>query len=215
LEAARERQREETVANSNGAPPILIADPDRVARRRTASVLQRAGHTTIEADDGEQALEVSGRSHPCAVILEVSLPGVCGYEVCRQLRETFGDDLPIVFVSGARKESFDRVGGLLLGADDYVVKPFVGDELVARIRRLLRHHNAPESRVASSLTTREREVLGLLAEGMDQKEIARSLSISPKTVGTHTEHIFVKLGVRSRTQAAALAYRNDLVQATS
>jgi DNA-binding NarL/FixJ family response regulator len=211
LEAARERQREETVANSNGAPPILIADPDRVARRRTASVLQRAGHTTIEADDGEQALEVSGRSHPCAVILEVSLPGVCGYEVCRQLRETFGNDLPIVFLSGARKESFDRVAGLLIGADDYVVKPFLPEELVARIQRLVRLHTAPVAGFASNLTRRELEVLGLLAEGLGQKEIAGTLSISPNTVGTHTEHIFTKLGVRSRTQALALAYRNDLV----
>lgn len=174
-------------------------------------MLRRAGYATIEAQDGEQALELAHCRQPSLVILEIALSGVCGYEVCRRLRETHGEGLPIVFLSGARKESFDRVAGLLLGADDYIVKPFVPDELVARIRGLLRHRTPTMPGVVSSLTTREREVLGLLAEGMDQKEIAGSLSISPKTVGSHTEHIFVKLGVRSRTQAVALAYRNDLV----
>jgi DNA-binding NarL/FixJ family response regulator len=201
------------VRESDTSSPILIADAERNTRQLAARLLRSAGYATIEAEDGERTLELAHLERPGMVILEVSLPHVCGYEVCRQLRETRGEGLPIVFLSGARKESFDRVAGLLLGADDYIVKPFVPDELLARIRRLLRHRAPQGADIASSLTKREHDVLRLLAEGLDQKEIAGSLSISPKTVGTHTEHIFVKLGVRSRTQAVALAYRNDLVQA--
>ena len=146
------------------------------------------------------------------VVLEVSLPGICGYEVCRALKEDFGEDIAIVFVSATRKEPQDRVGGLLLGADDYLAKPFAGDELAARVRRLgERAVGALDTKVTSILTPREREVFALLAQGQDQGEIASGLFISPKTVGAHIEHILGKLGVRSRAQAVALAYRRNLV----
>ncbi|HYX82124.1 MAG TPA: response regulator transcription factor, partial [Gemmatimonadales bacterium] len=126
-------------------------------------------------------------------------------------RAELGEELPVLFLSGARTESYDRVAGFLVGADDYVVKPFAVDELLARVRRLVRHASAaPETSIAL-LTPREREVLGLLAEGLAADAIAKELFISKKTVGTHLEHIFTKLGVRSRAQAIAVAYRNELV----
>ena len=146
------------------------------------------------------------------VILDVALPGVCGYEVCRELREEFGDVLPIVFVSGVRTEWFDRVAGFLVGADDYVVKPFAPDELLARVRRLARRWTPLATAVAAKLTRRERQVLGLLLEGLEQEEIATQLVISPRTVSTHIENILRKLGVRSRAQAVALAYREGHVR---
>jgi DNA-binding response OmpR family regulator len=68
----------------------------------------------------EQAIEMAQRERPRVVVLEVCLPGICGYEVCRELREVFGEGLSIVFVSGTRREPHDRVAGLLLGADDYL-----------------------------------------------------------------------------------------------
>src|SRR5947199_241905 len=74
-------------------------------------------------------------ARPAVVLLDISLPDVSGFEVCRELRDEFGDDLPIIFVSGERVEAVDRAVGLLLGADDYVVKPFDLDELLARVRR--------------------------------------------------------------------------------
>jgi DNA-binding NarL/FixJ family response regulator len=196
-------------ANS-GSPLILIVDPEQRDREAASEVMHRAGYSTVCATSGEEAVAIAKRERPRVVVLEVCLPEISGYEVCRELREAFGEQLSIVFVSGTRTESYDRVGGLLLGADDYLVKPFAADELLARVRRLV--HDPPQltSGVASNLTPREQEVLQLVAQGHDQKEIASRLSISPKTVGTHLEHIFSKLGVRSLAQAVALVYREDL-----
>jgi DNA-binding CsgD family transcriptional regulator len=128
------------------------------------------------------------------------------------LRHEFGEGLPIMLVSGDRTEAYDRVAGLLIGADDYLVKPYAPDELLARARRLLRRATPIAPPVAAKLTLRETEVLSLLAEGLEQDEIAARLFITRKTVGTHIEHILKKLGVRSRAQAVALAYRSDLVE---
>jgi DNA-binding NarL/FixJ family response regulator len=129
---------------------------------------------------------------------------------CRELRDRFGD-LPVVIVSGERTESFDRVAGLLLGAADYIVKPFDPDELVARVRRLVVRDRPRPS--ATTLTGRERDVLRLLADGLDQRRIAAELFLSPKTVATHIQHILAKLGVHSRAQAVAVAHRDGLVTA--
>jgi DNA-binding NarL/FixJ family response regulator len=104
------------------------------------------------------------------------------------------------------------VAGLLLGGDDYLVKPFDPDELLARARRLL---PAPliDGRKAHELTRRELHVLSLLVDGLTQSEIADKLVISPKTVSKHIEHILAKLGVHSRAQAVALAVRGGLLEA--
>ena len=114
-----------------------------------------------------------------------------------------------MFVSGERVEPCDRVAGLLLGADDYVVKPFAPDELIARVRRLVVRSASDEpGALRSKLTRREQEVLQLLASGLTQPEIARELVISSSTVASHIEHILDKLGVHSRAQAVALALRS-------
>ncbi len=106
----------------------------------------------------------------------MKLPGLSGYELCDAIRKLYGESLPIVLISGERVESFDRVAGLLIGADDYLVKPLATDELCARVRALLRR--ADRDNGGSSLTPREREVLRLLAEGLEQGEIAERLVIS-------------------------------------
>ncbi len=190
---------------------VLVADEHGATRETLARALDRAGYSVCEADTGEGALHAARRERPALVLLEVSLPDMSGYTVCRELREEFGDDLPIILMSATRTESFDRVAGLLIGADEYLAKPVSCDELVARIRRLVRHAPAPSAAAASNLTARELEILGLLAEGLGPNEIATKLFVSPKTVGTHTENIFRKLGVRTRSQAVAVAYRDSLV----
>jgi two-component system nitrate/nitrite response regulator NarL len=193
------------------AARILIVDDDRHSRALISRVLRRVGYTTHEVETGEKALAVAKRERPALVVLEVLLPGVSGFEVCRELKDEFGEALPIVFVSGTRTESGDRVAGLLVGGDDYLVKPFDPNELLARVRRLLPAPLAGGN-TARKLTRRELEVLSLLVDGLSQPEIAEKLFISPKTVGKHIEHILAKLGVHNRAQAVALAVREELIE---
>lgn len=191
--------------------PILIVDEDAEFRTLASGVLGHAGHRVCELPSGEAALESIGRERPVLVILEVRLPGLSGYEVCRELKEEFGGELPILFVSRDRTESFDRVAGLIIGGDDYLVKPVAPDELLARVRGLLRRSNSARA-AASKLTARELEVLRLLARGLAGPEIARELVISPKTVRTHIEHILRRLGVHTRAHAVAEGYRLQLIE---
>ena len=194
---------------------ILIVDDDPAVRELVAAVLEHAGFETETAETGDQALNAVETRKPKLVLLDVRLPDMSGYSVCRALREQRPDSVPIIFLSGERTEWYDRVGGLLLGADDYIVKPFAPDELVARVRTLLRRAERPvrEGPVRSNLTAREFEVLRLLADGLSQADIAARLFISSKTVATHIEHILDKLEVRSRAQAVAFAYREGLLEA--
>ncbi len=201
-----------------GPAPVLIVDRDREYGKFVMDVLKRAGFTSRHLATGEDAVAFARKRLPAAVILDVILPATSGYEICRELREEHGEHLPIVFVSGDRVEASDRVVGLLLGADDYLVKPIDPDELTARVRRLItrastqRTKAAPSADTFADLTTRESEVLRLLAQGLRQDDIARELEISPATVGTHIQRILSKLDVHSRTQAVALAYRERLVE---
>jgi len=193
------------------AARILIVDGDHRSRGLMSRVLKRVGYITCEAETGEEALAAAKQERPALVVLEVLLPGVSGFEVCRELKDEFGEALPIVFVSGTRTESGDRVAGLLVGGDDYLVKPLDPNELLARVRRLLPARLAGGN-TTRKLTTRELEVLSLLVEGLNQPEIAEKLFISPKTVGKHIEHILAKLGVHNRAQAVAVAVRDELIE---
>jgi DNA-binding NarL/FixJ family response regulator len=196
---------------------VLVVDGDSAYAKFVIGALGRAGFEGHHLESGEHAIEFAVDHTPAAVILDVILPGTTGYEICRELRERFGEQLPIVFVSGERREAADRVVGLLIGADDYLVKPVDAEELITRLRRLVakstgsRGQAAPTSPAFADLTTRESEVLRLLAQGLDQGAIARELTISPATVGTHIQRVLTKLDVHSRTQAVALAYREKLV----
>jgi DNA-binding NarL/FixJ family response regulator len=192
---------------------VMVIDGDPAARVALSEALQRAGYPTQQAPTGEAALGDAAREPPALVILETHLPGASGYEICRELRERYGDDLPIIFVSAARTSETDRVAGLLLGADDYLAKPIRFDHLIARVRRLTGHSAAIASSVAARLTPREQEVLGLLAEGLEQDEIANRLVITSKTVGKHIERILSKLDVHSRAQAVVLALRDRSLNA--
>jgi two-component system, NarL family, nitrate/nitrite response regulator NarL len=191
---------------------VLIVDPDNTSRAALATALQRAGYATEEASTGEEALEAARAARPAVAILETHLPGVSGYETCRELRERHGDDLPIIFISASRTEESDQLVGLLLGADDYFAKPVPTDRLLARIRRLVGRQTMIAARVAEALTAREREVLSLLADGLQQDDIAARLFVAPKTVAKHIERILGKLGVHSRAQAIALAVRDDSIR---
>lgn len=123
--------------------PILIVEDDPNTSTLVETYLQREGFSTIAAFDGEQALSLARRRKPGFVILDVMLPKVDGWEICRQLRKI--SDVPILMLT-AREEEIDRVLGLSLGADDYVVKPFSPRELVERVKAILRRTQPRPSR---------------------------------------------------------------------
>lgn len=135
------------MSHANLQTPILIIEDDRNTAALIATYLERDGFTTLTVHDGAEALAMAHRQTPGFVILDIMLPQVDGWEICRELRKL--SDVPILMLT-AREEEIDRVLGLSLGADDYVVKPFSPRELVARVKAILRR------------TTRRIEVATLL-----------------------------------------------------
>lgn len=114
---------------------ILIVDDDPRLRDLVRIALERQGFTIITAGDGRTALIHSAREAPDLIILDIGLPEMDGFEVCRRLRIV--SDTPVLFLT-ARDDEIDRIVGLELGADDYVTKPFSPRELVARVRAILK-----------------------------------------------------------------------------
>jgi DNA-binding NarL/FixJ family response regulator len=201
---------------------ILIVDSDDASRLTAVQVAVRLGYDARPTPTADELLERLGSDRPALAIVEVELPGaVNGLEVMRQLHEAFDDALPVILVSARQIDAFDRTAGLMLGADDYVTKPVDAAELLARVKRSLRrasptpknghangHRNGPDA----GLSPREQQILGLLAEGRTQRQIADDLVISSKTVATHIQHVLSKLGVNTRAQAVAMAFQKGLVE---
>ena len=199
---------------------ILIVDSDDASRLTAVKAAVRLGYDARPTETADELLERLGPERPTLAILEVELPGpVSGLEVMRELHERFGTDLPVILVSAGRTAPLDRTAGLLLGADDYVVKPLDAGELLARMRRSLGRSvsegkpvNGNGKHDGLGLSPRERQILALLAGGQTQAQIAGALVISSKTVATHIQHILSKLGVQSRAQAVAVAFQRGLVE---
>lgn len=114
---------------------ILIVDDDNNIAELISLYLTKECFETKIVNDGEQALREFDSFHPDLLLLDLMLPGIDGYQVCRELRHT--SDVPIIMLS-AKGETIDKVLGLELGADDYIIKPFDAKELVARVRAVLR-----------------------------------------------------------------------------
>ena len=189
---------------------VLVVDDDPLICDLITTTLAEHGFLTRRACDARETIYLMQREAADIVLLDVHLPDISGYQVCRRLRDDYGDAVGIILISGERMESMDLVAGMLLGADDYLVKPFVLDELLARVQRLARRTRPLPRTAVAGLTRRELEILRLLACGLDPAEIARDLVITPKTVEKHIEHILLKLGVHSRAQAVALAFQDQL-----
>jgi len=152
---------------------VLVIEDDRNTVNLIALYLKREGFRTLTAGDGEAGLALAGRQHPDVVILDLMLPKLDGWEVCRRLRRT--SEVPVIMLT-ARGEEVDRVVGLTLGADDYMVKPFSPRELVARVKAVLRRAPRPDPGRTSSLSHAE------VVLDLDKRQLSvagRSVALTP------------------------------------
>ena len=131
---------------------ILVVDDESRMRKLVRDFLVREDYEVLEAGDGEAALDIFYQEKNIAlIILDVMMPKMNGWEVCREIRET--SKVPIIMLT-AKGETFDKVLGLELGADDYIIKPFETKELVARVKAVLRRYHLPQTTVAPSENAR-------------------------------------------------------------
>ncbi len=128
---------------------ILIVDDNEDIREVLGTYVAKEGFEPVVAKDGFEALDLFKKANPAVVLLDVMMPGMDGYKVCEKIREQ--SDVPIILVT-AKGDDYDRVMGLDIGADDYIVKPFNGDEVMARVRAVLR-------RMGRSGATEEKKIL--------------------------------------------------------
>ncbi|MCP4605054.1 MAG: response regulator transcription factor [Proteobacteria bacterium] len=115
---------------------VLIAEDDELIRKGLKDILETEGYTTFEAADGEEAIAIWKDEAPDFICLDIMMPKMSGYDVCKAIRNK-DSSVPIIFIS-AKSEEIDKVVGLELGADDFIVKPFGVREVVARIRAVTR-----------------------------------------------------------------------------
>lgn len=177
-----------------------------------------------EASDGSEAIELARRLKPDVVLMDILMPHVDGIEAIRRIKAEMPRVETIALTSVLQGRSVSDA--IQAGAIGYLIKDTSGDELVQAIRdaaegrvhlspvaatRLAKDLRHPENRL-ESLTERETSVLRLVAEGLANKEIARRLSISEKTVKAHLNNVFAKLDVHSRTQAALQAVRSGIAR---
>jgi DNA-binding NarL/FixJ family response regulator len=201
---------------------ILIVDdaPDNLALLSDA--LDDAGYRVLVALDGHSALSRIQRRRPDLILLDALMPGLDGFDTCRQIKaDAMSADIPVLFMT-ALTESEHVVKGFEAGAIDYVTKPIECNEVLARIASHLRTARILQSattRTASledasaqrrlvarfALTEREIQVLHWVTCGKTNKDIGDILGLSPRTVNKHLEHIYIKLGVETRTAATSVA----------
>ncbi len=115
---------------------VLICEDDAKIRKGLVEILESEGYQAIEAEEGNEALKLFVTEKPDFILLDIMMPGISGYDVCRTIREQ-DEEIPIMFIS-AKSEEIDRVLGLELGGDDYIVKPFGVNEVISRIRAITR-----------------------------------------------------------------------------
>jgi len=205
---------------------ILIVDdtPDNLALLSDA--LDEAGYMVLVALDGNSALNRIQRRRPDLILLDAMMPGLDGFETCRRIKaQAETANIPVLFMT-ALTDSEHVVKGFEAGAIDYVTKPIQCNEVLARVASHLRTARILQSaRQASQsvslgfadkpaygklssrfqLTEREIEVLRWVSCGKTNKDIGDILQLSPRTVNKHLEHIYIKLGVETRTAATSVA----------
>ena len=203
---------------------VLIADDHKVVRQGLKMVLDLDPELEVvgEAENGEEAARLARRLEPDVVVMDLVMPVMDGVEATRVIRRELPDTQVVALTSVLEDASV--TGAVRAGAIGYLLKNTGSHELCRAVKaaadgkvqlapeaavRLMREVSAPKD--PQALTERETDVLKLIAQGMANKQIARSLYIGEKTVKTHVSNILLKLGVNSRTQAALFAARTGLV----
>lgn len=212
-------------------PSVFIVDDHSFFRAGLRSLLTEHGFTVVgDAPSGEAALPLIERRRPDLVVMDLSMPGMSGVEATREIAERFRST--VVLVMTVATGEADVIEALEAGAAGYLLKdsapaeiaraveaavegdtplsPRVARLVVQRARMSARAGGAP-ARMAEELTERELDVLRLLAEGLDNAEIAKALFLSPTTVKRHVSAIVSKLDVSNRMQAAIWAVRSGVV----
>jgi len=210
---------------------ILVVDDDRTFRIILIRYLEKQGYTVQGVGSGVEGLTAFEQEPHDLVVSDVMMPEMDGLEFCRRLRNTrLGQLVPFIFLSG-KGELDDRIQGHMMGADDYLNKPFEPRELLAKIEaqlersrrihaeivRLMQQNTTSESQPLSSSTTvnsppplpltpAEERVFWEVIQGLTNKQISDLLFISPRTVQTHLSRILSKLGLENRSQLVRFAF---------
>ena len=183
------------------------------------------GYDVFTASDGIQALKLLSQNKFDIILLDVMMPNMNGWDTLKEIRKNVETkDVPVIMITAVDEEE-KMVKGLRCGADDYIIKPFILQNLLARMEAVLRRtrrqnreiprkesHFTSSDNPLKTLTAREKEVLQLAAEGANNKEIAEKLVLSEVTVKSHMNSIFKKLKVTNRTQAVLLAIQMNLIE---
>lgn len=199
-------------------PTIVVIEDEPEMRRNIVRLLHLEGYQPLEAPDGRSGLSLIHSSKPALVICDVMMPGVDGHEVLRSVRANPAtQSIPFIFLT-ARADRSDQRGGMNLGADDYITKPFSNDDLLdavtARLQRATQaarrqafalDFSSPAPLLKFGLSPREAEVLLWVAQGKTNPEIASILGISEETVKKHMKQVLATLAVETRTAATLRA----------
>src|SRR5262249_40562215 len=204
---------------------VILADDQRIVREGLASLLGLLPGIEVlgTASDGEEAIALVERLRPDIVLMDLRMPRCDGVEATRRLRERDSTTQVVVLTTYADDRSV--VDALRAGARGFLTKDAGAEEIERAIAAVVRgdavidpavqHHLvdavAGRTELPDGLTPREAEVLGLIAQGLSNGEIAERLFVSEATVKSHVNHLFGKTGVRDRAQAVSYAYRHGLV----
>ncbi|MBE9030400.1 MAG: response regulator transcription factor [Alkalinema sp. RL_2_19] len=204
---------------------LLLIDDDPNLILLVKDYLEFRGYEVITAENGREALEILESSTPDMIICDVMMPEMDGYSLVSTIRsEPKTSWIPVLFLS-AKGQSQDRVKGLNIGADVYMVKPFEPEELVAQVEsslkqasRLIQHKDSkggsdgPKIQVPFDveLTPTELRVVQYVARGMANREIADELNVSQRTIESHVSNMLGKTGLHNRTELARWALENSM-----